>query len=123
MGKLTGAQHLMKAAGVDPENPIGSLLEKAGVNPQEILTVAHAIPELLKAFEARQQRMENGLAEIAANQQRIIALLENRPRLNAGTPDGVFDVPDDVTQVLDAFERRGLGESNQDFLSRQPTAV
>ena len=105
MGKLTGAQHLMKAAGVDPENPIGSLLEKAGVDPQEILTVAKAMPELVKAVIDRQTRMELAISLVLEQQQEILARLNNRPAL----PGQIYPVDTDVTDVLDAFHLRNLG--------------
>jgi hypothetical protein len=109
MGKLNGTQHLMKAAGIDPENPVGSLLEKAGINPADVLNVAKAIPELLKGFEARQQRMENGLAEIAANQARIIALLEGQRAL---PPGDITPVASDVDDLLDKLHTQNLEAEN-----------
>jgi hypothetical protein len=99
MGKLTGAQHLMKAAGVDPENPIGSLLEKAGVDPKELVAIAQAIPEIIKGISERQARVEKLLLQIADDQTRILFLLENRTALPS---------PMDTDDVLDAIHLRQL---------------
>lgn len=109
MGKLTGAQHLMKAAGVDPEDPIGSLLAKAGVDPQEIIAVAKAMPELVKAVIDRQTRMELAISIMMENQNEILARLNTRPAL----PGQVYPVGDDVSDVLDAFHLRNLGGDSE----------
>lgn len=110
MGKLNGTQHLMKAAGIDPENPIGSILEKLGIDPTQFQGMVVALPELFKGMMARQLRMELAVSQLLIDNHRMLQLLEqNALRLPAPIAE-VFPVSSDVDDVLDSLQRRQLGE-------------
>jgi|ERR1700734_1299830 len=64
---LNGTQHLMRAAGIDPENPVGSLLDKMGIDPKEVLKGFQAFKTAVDEMNRRQERIEWKLDKLLEN--------------------------------------------------------
>jgi hypothetical protein len=91
---LSGTQHLMKAAGIDPLNPVGSLLEKMNIDPTQVMQVFEGLKNLASQVSERQGRIEAKLDLILAGQAR-----EEMRRLNDGRREDVDEVLDRLREA------------------------